>query len=439
MRLLTVFAALAAALVAMGTAAQSNPAQSNPAQSNPAQSDPAQRLLAERITEAAAANRQRLEFDGKKFSGPAWESLIAEGKRAQFFLLGEEHGIAENPKLTAALFTALTPDSYARFMIEVSPPMATALDEAARDGVEGLQKMFATPGSEPAFYGMAEEAAMLAQVRAAVQGEAPVFWGADYEVGGDRLLIATLENKSRPTAADAALAALRAASDAAWAQYQDTRNPQFIFSFAGDPALARSLRDAWPGRDAETSAILDTLEETLAINRLWVDGQGFASNERRSAFMRRNFIAGWQAEKAAGRRPKVFAKFGASHLVRGRNNSEVYDLGTLLPEAAALEGGHAFHLLLLPGVGASTAVFNPSTWSYDPAPPKDDYMQGLEPILGAAHPDAFTLIDLRPLRPLLGRWREDTHPELMRVVHGFDALLVMSGSTPSSNLPEAPQ
>jgi hypothetical protein len=66
-------------------------------------------------------------------------------------------------------------------------------------------------------------------------------------------------------------------------------------------------------------------------------------------------------------------------------------------------------------------------------------MEGLEPILGAADPDAFTLIDLRPLRPLLGRWREDTHPELMRVVHGFDALLVLSGSTSSTNLRQPPQ
>ena len=110
-----------------------------------------------------------------------------------------------------------------------------------------------------------------------------------------------------------------------------------------------------------------------------------------------------------------------------------------MPEAAALEDGQAFHLLVLPGVGAATAVFNPSTWSYDPAPPKDGYMEGLEPILGAADPDAFTLIDLRPLRPLLGRWREDTHPELMRAVHGFDAMLVMSGSSPSTNLRQTPQ
>lgn len=424
MHLQSIFIVIAATLVATGAQAQS---------------EPTQRPLAERITEAAAASRQMLEFDGENFSGPAWETLVAEGKAAQLFLLGEEHGIAENPKLAGALFAALMPAGYSRFMIEVSPPMARALDSAARDGVEGLRRLYATPGSEPAFFGMSEEAAMLATVRAAVKDSAPVLWGVDYEVGGDRLLIATLENKSKPKAAEEALAALKTASDASWAQYGETRNPQFIFSFSGDPALVRSVKDAWPAQDEETSSILDTLEETLGINRLWVEGQGFASNERRSAFLRRNFISEWNALPAAGRMPRVFAKLGASHLVRGRNYSEVYDLGTLMPEAAALAGGYAFHLLVLPGVGASTAVFNPSAWSYDPAPPKDGYMEGLEPLLGAADPDVFTLIDLRALRPLLGRWREGTHPELMRVVHGFDALLVLSGSTPSTNLRNAPR
>ena len=51
-----------------------------------------------------------------------------------------------------------------------------------------------------------------------------------------------------------------------------------------------------------------------------------------------------------------------------------------------------------------------------------------------AFPDAFTLIDLRPLRPILGFWRKGTDSELMRYVHGYDMLLVMSGSTPSVGL-----
>jgi hypothetical protein len=44
------------------------------------------------------------------------------------------------------------------------------------------------------------------------------------------------------------------------------------------------------------------------------------------------------------------------------------------------------------------------------------------------------LINIRPLRPLPGRWREGVHPELMRAVHGFDAALILTGSTPSSQI-----
>jgi hypothetical protein len=53
----------------------------------------------------------------------------------------------------------------------------------------------------------------------------------------------------------------------------------------------------------------------------------------------------------------------------------------------------------------------------------------------AAYPDSFTLIDLRPIRPLVFGARHKTlHADLVRVIHGFDSLLVLSGSNPSQNL-----
>jgi hypothetical protein len=399
------------------------------AQQQPAKPQPP---LEERVAAAAAANRYRLAFDGSTFSGDAWTRLIEAGKSSQFFALAEEHGIAENPKMAAALFAAL---GYSKFAIEVSPPVARELDRAARTGVGGLRKHYQLPGGEPAFFGMKEEAEMLAAVRAASKSTAPVLWGVDYEVGGDRLLISLLEKKSMPEGARKALGDLKSASDKSWAQYAESRNPQFIYSFSGDPALVSAVREKWPNADAESSEMLETLEQTFAINRLWVTGKRWESNERRSEHFRRNFIRHWQAEKKAGRTPKVFVKLGASHLVRGRNFTETWDLGALLPEIAALEGSKSFHLLVLPGAGSKTAVFDPSAWTYKPAPAKDDYAKGLEPILSAAYPDAFTLIDLRALRPVVAS-SSQASPSLMRTVHGFDALLVMSGSTASGNLSE---
>lgn len=388
----------------------------------------------ERLTETARANRLSLAFDGETFSGPAWDRLVAEGKAAHFFLLGEEHGIAENPKLAGQLFETLAKDGYSKFVIEVSPPMADALDASARKGMAGLAAQLLSPGGGAAFFTMQEEAEMLARVRAAIPGSASVLWGVDYEVGGDRLLISQLKPMEKPKAAQDALDVLAKASEDAWAKYAAEKNPGFIFTFSGDPALVRAVMDAWPQRSAEASGILTALEETLEINKLWGSGQGYASNERRSTFMRNNLLAHWKAERAAGRMPRVFAKMGSSHLMRGRNSTETYDIGALAPEIATIEGVKFVQVAIMPGATSQVAVFNPLTWTYGPAPAKDGYTKGLEPLYAAAFEDGFTLIDLRPLRPILHGGRTGVEPELMRTVHGYDLLLLMTGSTPSSNL-----
>lgn len=81
------------------------------------------------------------------------------------------------------------------------------------------------------------------------------------------------------------------------------------------------------------------------------------------------------------------------------------------------------------GPGIQRAVFNPVALAYQPAPVDLAASLGLEPIVAQSLPEDFTVIDLRPLRPLLSAARTKTaDPELMRAIHGFDALLVLTGS-----------
>jgi len=386
--------------------------------------------LAEALARVAVDNRYRLEFDGDTFSGPGLDRLLHEARAARFLLLGEEHGIAENPLLAAQLFASLASDGYEALAIEISPPMAQVIDDVIlAEGIDGLRDLFAQPGGEPAFFGMAEEAALLAAVRELVPGDRAAFWGLDYEVGGDRTLLRLLDETPKPPAAEQALEVLDAAAAASWAEYAATGNPMFIFSFNGDPALVRAVRDAWPDRDDDTDWILTTLEETFAINRLWIAGENWASNQRRAQLLRANFLRYWGAETGAGHTPKIMAKLGANHMVRGRNMTQTFDLGSLLPELAATLGGHSFSVMIVPGDGALTAVLNPSNWTYEAAPAKDGYRDGIEAITSAAFADAFTLIDLRPLRDVLGSRTRDAGTALIRTVYGFDMLLVMSGST----------
>ena len=388
-----------------------------------------------RLTEAAREHRSRLDFDGKSFSGPALGRLLAAARDAQFLLIGEEHGIAENPKLAAHLFATLVADGYGKLAIEVSPPMAALLDAAAKDGgIEGLRDLYASPGGEPAFFGMREEAELIAAARGALPDAAEVLWGVDYEVASDRPLLRQLQSMQRPPGTDQPLDALIAASDRAWAKYDETGSPQYIFGFSGDPALVEAVSDAWPEPGDAARQILDTLQSTLEINRSWVQGRGWDSNAQRAALLRSNFLHHWHRARENGNAPKVLVKLGANHVVRGRNHTGTFDLGTLLPEIAAIEGVRSASVLVLPGNGALTAVLNPSSWSYEPQPAKDNYAKGIDVLTDAVYPDAFTLIDLAALRPLVGSGIDRYGVDVVRIVHGFDMLLVMSGSTASSQL-----
>jgi len=284
-----------------------------------------------------------------------------------------------------------------------------------------------------AFFGMREEAEWLAAVRAARPGRTQAIWGLDYEVGGDRRIIQLLNAKRKPAAAATALSALETASTESWTQWAATRLPQHIFSFSGDPALVAAVRAAWPGADDDAQWMLDTLEETLAINRHWVQGQGWQSNQRRAAFNRANLRRYWAAE--GERRSKVMFKFGASHMVRGLSHTQVLDIGTQVSERAEAAGAKSFHLAVFPGAGAQLAQFDPSAWAYRAAGAGTYEDAGMAPLMAAADPTGFTLIDLRPLRPLVfGARHKALDADLVRTIHGFDALLVLTGSTASANL-----
>lgn len=415
--------ALAATAPLIGVPASAQPA--------PTTTPPRQPTRAERIADAMAATRMPLEFDGSRFSGVGYDWLLKRGSEADAFLLGEEHGIAENPKLAAQLFSGLTAHRYRHVAVEISPPMAAVVNRAlASRDPNDLRKLLTTPESRIAFFGMREEAEWLRSARSAVPGRSPFLWGMDYEVGADRHLIRMLQQRSKPAAAAQALSALAAASAASWAKYEETHNPQYIFSFAGDPKLVQAVSAAWPNADPDSKVVLNTLEQTLTINALWVAKKGYDSNLLRSKLMRANLYRYWSAKPE---RDRLFMKMGASHLVRGLSMTDVFDLGTAVPELVGRNGGRSFHLLVLPGPNTQTANLDPTKFVYVPGN-RDQYGEGMDLFDKSVIPDKFTIFETAPLRPLASSFAGDVPLPLWRVIHGFDAVLIMTGSHPSSNL-----
>ncbi|NND59424.1 MAG: hypothetical protein HKN49_04075, partial [Gammaproteobacteria bacterium] len=56
---------------------------------------------------AASEHCYQLTYQDGRFGGAAWERLLTQGQGAHFFLIGEEHGVAENARLASQLFAAL--------------------------------------------------------------------------------------------------------------------------------------------------------------------------------------------------------------------------------------------------------------------------------------------------------------------------------------------
>ena len=148
-----------------------------------------------RLLTRARENSRALSFDGRHFGGPAWNFVLSETRGAEMVLLGEEHGTAEIPLFARELYLALGPAGFDTLAVEISPPIAEDLDQAARGGVSGVADFIRAFPPGPAFYFWKTEAELIAAVRAATPGRRAAVWGLDYEVTGDRRLIDRLEGQ----------------------------------------------------------------------------------------------------------------------------------------------------------------------------------------------------------------------------------------------------
>lgn len=415
----------AAPLAAGGAMASKAVAQATPP-------TPPEESVAARLAKRAAENLHPIAFDGARFSGAGWDMIVAEARASEFTLVGEEHGLAEIPALVGALFEALRPVGYDKLAIELSAPIADDLDRAAKGGLAGLKAYYAKYPPGPAFFTWKPEAELLVRARAAVPAKTQAIWGLDYEVLNDRVLFDRLRPKV-PASARAAFDALDKASNDGWAQWRATKNVEAIPTFATDPALAHALQVAWPSPDAESAVILEVLAETLEINRIQ-QTSGYFSNKRRAEFNRKTLIRLLSEKKGA----KALFKMGSTHTMRGLSWTSQFDVGSLAAEAAALRGGKSFHLLAGGGAGGRHGVTDPTDMGVKPEP-VDMIAEafGMQFLLDVMPKTGLALLDLRPLRNIASatpRLKQLNNPEAVRVIHGYDMMLVWNGSTPTSLL-----
>jgi hypothetical protein len=376
------------------------------------------------------AHPMQAAADGR-LSGAGAELLLAAGRDAQFFLIGEEHGVAEIPLVAAGLFRELTPHGYRHLAIETGDALAAELNrrvlaDSSGEAMIAFQRDY-FPGAP--FYRWREDAALLRAAVAAAGGRDDVLWGLDYDIVGDRFALRRLRDIAPNAAARAAAERVIAVADSGLSQALAAQNPGLLMMFGGADDVYAPLRQAYaPRPGSEADHIIRLLQETREINAYWGRGQGYLSNLYRAQLNKRRFMR-YLTEATArdGRMPRVMMKFGSSHMVRGRSFANVFDLGTLASEIADVHGGRSFGVLMLGGAGTVHAMVDPRAFTTVEAPVEvEDW---IKPFYDAADPRQWTVFDLRPIRariPRLGTLPDET----LKVLYGFDAVVILSGSGP---------
>ena len=121
----------------------------------------------------------------------------------------------------------------------------------------------------------------------------------------------------------------------------------------------------------------------------------------------------------------------------GANYFNVFDLGAMADEVAALTGDRAFHILVLPGPGSQQAVLGANGFAPVSSDTFDEFKAGdqrLWRMLSNPNATGHEVIDLRPLRGLAMRGLDGWNPDLIRTIHGYDAVVIWKGAHASANL-----
>jgi hypothetical protein len=382
----------------------------------------------------AAALKQAtwsLGAEDGKLTGTGARVLSAAIDDAQFVMLGEDHGIEQVPALAAALCGELGPRGFRRMAIEVGPSVAPELERfaGAADGTAQASAFAKAFPEAIAFYDWKEELAMLQRCAKAAGGLE--IWGLDQELMGATQLVLRniLATKPGPVARAAIVALLRDA-DAARVEAAKTGDYGKLYLLTGgqaalDGAKAALAKDATPAAQAMFAALL----ESRAIYQGQASATPWLSNRQRARLMKSTFTDRLGAAAVKEQQlPKVFLKLGAWHLYHGVNPLRSSEIGALVTEIAE---GHKVSAVNLAVLGVKGQQLHPAgvgrpaaAGALDLAHDKDSDFRWLAPLFAAQVAKAWTLFDLRALRPSFGTYGK-LDGELERLIFGYDFLVLI--------------
>lgn len=382
--------------------------------------------------EPPAVHAMALE-DGK-LTGPGADLILGRLSKAQFVLIGEEHGFADAPQIALALARAGRKHGFKHHVVETGP----ASEEWAgailkEDGADGLAKALEGRPLALPFLVMREDAELARYFVDNAGRRTDGLWGVDQEFIGSALVhFETLVDLAPGAKARKLAAALLAEEREAFAAGKQ----EVLFLFTATPETFAELRAAF-GKAKRAGRIIDALEESAGIYQAFNTGKNFASNTDRIRLIRRQFLEAYRG--ARDEAPRAVFKMGAIHLGRGTTFLNTFDLGSLTEGIAAANGLDVLRVAFWPVGGRMTQVtpFSESAFTVVDYRPQE-MIEGLS-ALGITPEtiaeDGYTVVPLEPVRRALEqKGLGELSAEMRFLVLGYDLLVTTRSAKPATPL-----
>lgn len=385
------------------------------------------------LIEQLKKNSRAIKLENNQLVGDGANFLLDEAKSSQFFLIGEDHGISDLPIFTQTLFKSINPFGYQTFATETGPLTANYLQKMALQLQS--QKTFTDfnaqyPWGMP-FYNWKEETQMAEFIVKNSNNKNQVLWGLDQEFILSSAFHFKRLTEIAPKEAQEIANEYYEKTKNEFAQIVKNKNPGLAFLTSAKAEDFDKLEAAFKNSNEEAKTILRELRESWEIYQKNSTGRGYESNLQRSAFMKRHFTDYYNKALAKHKSPpKILFKFGANHTKRGKNYTDVHDIGNFVAELAAGNNSKSFHLFVQAVSGTQNSYLpfleNIADKQKKIELKEDAWIMDARVFLEIADSKNWTVIDLRPLRPLIsGRKLKELPRGLADLIWGYDAVLIM--------------
>ena len=368
-----------------------------------------------------ASHTHYFQLTSEGFTGKGAKALEQAVQNAQILVLGETHGSPTLSRFVEQLAPMLSANGFRHFACEIGPHSAQYLEQLtevpkkvpANLAAFYKQYQFEVIADVPMpFFELQEDAAFLKALRR----EGFSIWGLDQEYFSSVFfLLDWLQSQLEPEDVPTELHQAAVATIKKWMIQEDQDEEGFpVFGRILQEPAVKAYFSALEAHSPETKALLNDLKISWDIYDRY---RGGASHGDRVQYIRDNFQKQYDRHGA----PKVFVKIGRLHASKVESGGEL-DLGELSHTLTSEAGLESINI----------AVWNRYYRTEDGTvidwleKRNRYYCQNL-PLILQARKDAFTLIDLRPIREAVaqGQVAPPESERLQALLDGFDYELLL--------------